>query len=389
MDMLHIVYVAEAMLGAPIERVSAWVTARTDDAPVEDIALARFETSTNAALVNVGWGVGMGGFAVSGPLGRIEVTYEDGGNGAFAPDRTPRRPRPERSRRGDRPAVRGRRPAADRRPGRRDPGRRPADRDRRPGRPHPRGDAGGLRECARPGGRGSSRSSRASRSTSAASPAWPSSSWPRPARSRASGSSASADHRSSDGPLPVHGFGRQAVVRGGTRPRRRDIGCAGRSRSPPAGSPRRRHMRIDDLLADAGKRRAFADAFAESRAADRRAELLGLAAPSGHRDRPTPSSSAKVIRLAAELGVDKIVTMSGNPGDGPGAHTINWVWYPWPAGRPRPAGTAMGRGDPVLAGDGPVRRRTTASGGSRSSSIRCTSSTTCRRCSGCATPSGR
>ncbi len=86
MDMLHIVYLAEALLGAPIERVSAWVTARTEDAPVEDIALARFETSTNAALVNVGWGVGMGGFGVSGPLGRIEVTYEDGGNGAFSPN---------------------------------------------------------------------------------------------------------------------------------------------------------------------------------------------------------------------------------------------------------------------------------------------------------------
>ncbi len=26
MDMLHIVYLAEAMLGSPIERVSAWVT---------------------------------------------------------------------------------------------------------------------------------------------------------------------------------------------------------------------------------------------------------------------------------------------------------------------------------------------------------------------------
>ena len=61
MDMLHIVYLAEAMLGAPIERVSAWVTARTDGAPVEDIALARFETADAAALVNVGWGVGMGG----------------------------------------------------------------------------------------------------------------------------------------------------------------------------------------------------------------------------------------------------------------------------------------------------------------------------------------
>lgn len=85
MDMLHIVYLAEALLGAPIERVSAWVTARTDDAPVEDITVTRFETATNVALVNVGWGVGMGGFAASGPVGRIEVTYEDGGNGAFDP----------------------------------------------------------------------------------------------------------------------------------------------------------------------------------------------------------------------------------------------------------------------------------------------------------------
>jgi sugar phosphate isomerase/epimerase len=37
------------------------------------------------------------------------------------------------------------------------------------------------------------------------------------------------------------------------------------------------------------------------------------------------------IRLAAELGVRKIVSMSGSPGDGPGASTVNFVWYPWPA----------------------------------------------------------
>ena len=85
MDMLHIVYLAEALLGRSIKRVSAFVDARRDDAPVEDVALCRFESDRNAALVNVGWGVGPGGFAVSGPDGRIEVTYEDGGNGAFAP----------------------------------------------------------------------------------------------------------------------------------------------------------------------------------------------------------------------------------------------------------------------------------------------------------------
>ena len=85
MDMLHIVYVAEALLGQPIERVSGWVHGRRDAAPVEDIALARFETEGAAALVNVGWGSGPGGFAASGPEGRIEVSYRDGGSGAFAP----------------------------------------------------------------------------------------------------------------------------------------------------------------------------------------------------------------------------------------------------------------------------------------------------------------
>jgi predicted dehydrogenase len=85
MDMLHIVYLAEALLGFPIERVSAWANARAVDAPVEDIVVARFESADAVALVNVGWGVGVGGFSVSGSAGRIEVTYRDGGNGAFAP----------------------------------------------------------------------------------------------------------------------------------------------------------------------------------------------------------------------------------------------------------------------------------------------------------------
>jgi sugar phosphate isomerase/epimerase len=37
------------------------------------------------------------------------------------------------------------------------------------------------------------------------------------------------------------------------------------------------------------------------------------------------------IRLAEMIGVSKIVTMSGCPGDGPGSTTINWLWYPWPS----------------------------------------------------------
>jgi predicted dehydrogenase len=85
MDMLHIVYLAEALLGRPVERVSGWLQARADDARVEDIALARLEVDGAAALVNVGWGVGPGGYAVRGPLGRVEVTYHEGGSGAFVP----------------------------------------------------------------------------------------------------------------------------------------------------------------------------------------------------------------------------------------------------------------------------------------------------------------
>ncbi|MFL5757823.1 MAG: Gfo/Idh/MocA family protein [Chloroflexota bacterium] len=85
MDMLHIVYLAEALLGSPIERVSGYVDARQDTAAVEEIALARFETASKAALVNVGWGVGPGGIAISGREGRIEITYEGGASGAFVP----------------------------------------------------------------------------------------------------------------------------------------------------------------------------------------------------------------------------------------------------------------------------------------------------------------
>ena len=38
----------------------------------------------------------------------------------------------------------------------------------------------------------------------------------------------------------------------------------------------------------------------------------------------------RTIELAERLGVHKIVTMSGCPGDGPGGTTLNWVWSTWP-----------------------------------------------------------
>jgi sugar phosphate isomerase/epimerase len=38
----------------------------------------------------------------------------------------------------------------------------------------------------------------------------------------------------------------------------------------------------------------------------------------------------KTMRLAGELGVDRIIAQSGTPGDAPGSSAPNWVTYPWP-----------------------------------------------------------
>jgi len=85
MDMLHAVYVAEALLGSPFDGVSAFVTAWTPGSAVEELALCRYESAGAAALVNVGWGQGPGGITVSGDGGRIEIRYVDGGTAPFAP----------------------------------------------------------------------------------------------------------------------------------------------------------------------------------------------------------------------------------------------------------------------------------------------------------------
>ena len=84
MDLVHVVYLAEAVLGEPIEAVSAFVTARASGG-VEDLAVCRFEGSEAVALGNVGWGVGPGGIEISGSRGRVSIRYEGGGTSPFAP----------------------------------------------------------------------------------------------------------------------------------------------------------------------------------------------------------------------------------------------------------------------------------------------------------------
>jgi sugar phosphate isomerase/epimerase len=100
-----------------------------------------------------------------------------------------------------------------------------------------------------------------------------------------------------------------------------EIATGGQSSAP--------HLQIDNLLADPAARDPFVQAFT-SRGL-RIAALNCSAWPLHpvHGDRHVELIRA-TFRLAGELGVRKIVTMSGNPGDGAGSTAVNFTWYPWP-----------------------------------------------------------
>jgi predicted dehydrogenase len=85
MDMLHALYVAETLLGRRALRVSAHLSATADHPRIESQALCRIEADGRAALVNVGWGEGPGGFVVQGDRGWLEARYRDGGTNPFVP----------------------------------------------------------------------------------------------------------------------------------------------------------------------------------------------------------------------------------------------------------------------------------------------------------------
>jgi sugar phosphate isomerase/epimerase len=89
------------------------------------------------------------------------------------------------------------------------------------------------------------------------------------------------------------------------------------------------HLRLDELLGDRRKRIAFADAFATRGL--RIAALNCSAWPLHPVHGPAQEAIIRdTIRLAGELGVETVVSMSGTPGDGAGATTVDWVFYPWP-----------------------------------------------------------
>lgn len=85
MDMLHVLYVAEFLVGRRATRVAAFVSGNDSHPDVEALALCRLETDGPPVLVNVGWGSGPGGFFIEGTQGSVEVAYRDGGTSPFAP----------------------------------------------------------------------------------------------------------------------------------------------------------------------------------------------------------------------------------------------------------------------------------------------------------------
>jgi UDP-N-acetyl-2-amino-2-deoxyglucuronate dehydrogenase len=85
MDMMHVAYVAELLLGRHMRRVSAYVDAREHGSAVEDLALCRFEADGAVALVNIGWGAGPGGIEISGAEGRLIIRYAQAGTSPFYP----------------------------------------------------------------------------------------------------------------------------------------------------------------------------------------------------------------------------------------------------------------------------------------------------------------
>ena len=100
-----------------------------------------------------------------------------------------------------------------------------------------------------------------------------------------------------------------------------EVAAGGHSSAP--------HMRIDELLGDRAARARFAEAIAS--------RGLQLNAINCSSDPLHPRHGAEhlalikdSIRLAGELGVEKIVAMAGCPGDSPSAPTVNWIWFPWP-----------------------------------------------------------
>ena len=91
------------------------------------------------------------------------------------------------------------------------------------------------------------------------------------------------------------------------------------------------HCRPADLLADEAALAAFRSAFSERGLAISALSCHGNPIhPDGDRAAHDDGVFRATVRLAAELGVDRINLFSGCPGEGPGARQPNWVTCAWP-----------------------------------------------------------
>lgn len=80
MDMIHAVYLVEWLAGEPATQVNAFVDAPTyaqREPVIEDLALLQVAFSSSYALINMGWGQGVGGVDVSGSTGQLRMRYKE------------------------------------------------------------------------------------------------------------------------------------------------------------------------------------------------------------------------------------------------------------------------------------------------------------------------
>jgi sugar phosphate isomerase/epimerase len=113
-----------------------------------------------------------------------------------------------------------------------------------------------------------------------------------------------------------------------TLARARDLGLT-RIELSTGGQAERPFLDVDALLASAEERRALLDKLADHGLT---LSALNVSAFPLH---PVVGAAHTVLtrqtmRLAGELGVDRIIAQSGAPGDAPGSSVPNWVTYPWP-----------------------------------------------------------
>jgi sugar phosphate isomerase/epimerase len=100
-----------------------------------------------------------------------------------------------------------------------------------------------------------------------------------------------------------------------------EFGCGNWSSAP--------HLNLDSLLDNAAERRMFLDKISEHKLSISALNCSGNPLHPGAEGQRHHDITLKTIRLAALLGVDHVVMMSGLPG-GPGDANPNWIVTEWP-----------------------------------------------------------